>query len=641
MEYTELLKPIRVGHMTWRNRMVMPAMETRLSNPDGSSTPEMVHYYGERAKGGVAAVIVENTYVDDKASRSSLSSSGLCNDHLISSHFYVAEAIKQGGAVAIMQLSHGGRQANGGATGLQAVAPSVIPCKFVQRMPKALTIEEIVEIEDNFAATALRAKMAGFDGVEIHGAHGYLVNEFVSPYTNHREDAYGGSEENRARFPLNIITKVREAVGPNFIIGYRMSATEGVEGGLTPQMMAEFARRIEDKVDYIHVASGIYETMEQYIITPNYEPHAVNVPFAKLIKQAVTKCPVIVVNSLNPDSGEKALEEGAADIIAFGRSLIADPYLPRKLAEGRREDVRPCCRGHEGCVSSSFVGCPLRCEVNPQAGREKDWKLKKTADPKRVVVVGGGVAGMEAARLADALGHRVTLLEKTDVLGGHFIEATQSDFKTDHAAVLKWLCTQIAKSGVDVRMKTEATPEMVKALNPDAVFVATGSKYIRIPVEGIEKALMPDDVLMKRVEVGQKVAVIGGGLVGTETALELSQQGKEITIIEMLPEIAMQDEALCRISLMKHLAAAGVTCLTNSRVTRLADGKIYFLTKEGEKTLEVDSVVAATGLRADTAVSEPFDGVCSTVVRLGDAVKGGKIFDCFHNAWLAVRNLDD
>lgn len=637
--YQELLKPIRVGKMTWRNRMVMPAMETRLSNPDGSSSKEMAEYYGERAKGGVAAVIVENTFVDAKESRSSLVSSGICSDHLIASHFLVSEAIKQGGAAAILQISHGGRQANGGATGMTCVAPSEIACKFVQRQPRALSIEEIIEIEDCFAAAALRAKMAGFDGVEIHGAHGYLINEFVSPYTNHRTDEYGGSKENRARFPLNIITKARALVGDNFIIGYRLSANEGVEGGLTPEMMAEFSQLIEDKVDYINVAAGIYETMEQYIIPPNYEPHAMVVPFAKVIKQAVTKCPVIVVNSLNPESGEKALEEGCADMIAFGRSLIADPYLPTKLAEGRREDIRPCCRGHEGCVSLFFSGCPIRCEVNPQVGREKEWAPKKVAEPKNLVVIGGGMAGMEAARFADSIGHKVTLFEKTDMLGGHFIEATRSEFKEDHRNVYNWELTQIKKSGVDVRMNTEADPEIIKSLNPDLVLIATGSEYFKLPVPGMDKALIPDQVLLNQVSVGEKIVVIGGGLVGSETALELGMQGKDVTILEMLPQIAMQDEPLSQISLMKHLAAAGVTCLTNSKVVEIKDNEVVYENAEGTHAIEADTVIAATGLRANAAAAAPYENLGCRTIKIGDAVKGGKIFDCFHNAWLAVRSM--
>lgn len=313
--YDVLFQPLKVGRHTLRNRIFMPACETRLSNPDGSSTREMADYYGERAKGGAALIIIENTFVDNKESRSSLVSSGISTDHLIASHYYVSEAIHDGGALAIMQISHGGRQANGGATGLQPVAPSAQACKFVQREPRALDHDEIIEIEDCFAAAALRAQMAGFDGVEIHGAHGYLINEFLSPYTNHRTDEYGGSEENRWRFARNIIRKCREKTNPDFIIGIRISGNEGVEGGLTPESQARFAVAVQNEIDYINVASGIYETMEQYIIPPNYEPHGINLPFAKVIKQAVSKIPVFTVNSLTVELAAQALEDGVADAL--------------------------------------------------------------------------------------------------------------------------------------------------------------------------------------------------------------------------------------------------------------------------------------------------------------------------------------
>lgn len=640
MAYEKLLEPVKIGNRILRNRIVMPACETRLSNPDGSSSREMADYYGERAKGGAAAIIVENTFVDNKESRSSLVSSGMYNDHMIASHFYVAEAIKAGGALAILQISHGGRQANAGATGLQPVAPSPIACKFVQRLPRELSKEEIIEIEDCFAAAAVRARMAGFDGVEIHGAHGYLICSFLSPYTNHRTDEYGGSTENRARFPKEIIQKVRQAVGDDFIVGYRISAYEGVDGGLTPEMTAAFAASIQDQVDYISVAAGIYETMEQYIIPPNYEPHAMVVPFAKVIKNQVTKVPVIVVNSLDPDSAEKALEDGCADIAAFGRPLIADPYLPKKLMEGKRDDIRPCCRGHEGCVSLFFSGCPIRCEVNPACGREREYALKKTDSPKHIVIIGGGVAGMEAARYGAEVGHQITLIEESDRLGGHFIEAAAPSFKQDHKKVLEWLIHQVQKSGTEILMNTKATPELVKNLAPDVVIVATGSEYASIPVPGIETAISPKQAILRSVEIGNQVVVIGGGLVGAETALDLGNEGKQVTLIEMLPGIVMQDEPLSQISLTKHLKSAGVDCLTSCKVIKIKDGTVIYETRDGEqKSVKADTVVAAAGLKPDEKAAEPFEDCAEKVYKIGDARQAKKIFECFHQAWQVIREL--
>lgn len=433
---------------------------------------------------------------------------------------------------------------------------------------------------------------------------------------------------------------MRQAVGDDFIVGYRISAYEGVEGGLTPEMTADFAASIQDQVDYVNVAAGIYETMEEYIIPPNYEPHAMVVPFAKVIKEKVTRIPVIVVNSLDPDTAEQALEENCADIIALGRPLIADPYLPQKLAEGRREDVRPCCRGHEGCVSLFFFGCPIRCEVNPACGREKEYALKKTETPKHVVIIGGGVAGMEAARYGAEVGHRITLIEKTGSLGGHFIEATRPVFKENHKKVLEWLKGQVYKSGAKIMMDTEATPDLIQELEPDAVIIATGSKYISLPIPGIEKALSPDTAIERNAEIGDHVVVIGGGLVGAEAALDLGMEGKAVTILEMLPEIVMQDEPLSKISLLKHLDAAGVKCMTSCRAVSIEEGRVIYENAQGERGwIAADTVISATGLKADESLSAPFERCVPKVFKIGDARQAKKIFECFHQAWQAIREI--
>jgi len=623
--------------------MIMAPMETRLSTPDGDTTEDMCAYYAERAKGGVAAIVVENTFVDNIAARSSLVSSGLYSDHLIAGKFKLAEAIKDNGAVAILQLSHGGIQANAAAVpGVQCVGPSPVVSKFVGRMPRELSIEEIVAIEDAFAEAARRAKQAGFDGVEIHGAHGYLICSFLSPYTNKRTDIYGGSLENRARFPMNIIRKVREKVGPDFIVGYRISGEEKVEGGLTIEETCRFGQMIEDQVDYIHVSVGNYETMATWMISPLYRPQAPIVDLASAMKKAVTKTKVIAVNALNAELAEKVLENGDADLVAFGRALIADPELPNKIKEGRLEDIRPCMRGHEGCISLFFAGCPMRCEVNPQAGRERTYQITKVCQKKNVVVIGGGMAGMEAARVADLYGHNVTLIEKTDKLGGHFIEGTKPEFKVEAKGVLEWERTQLAKSKVSVMLNTEATPELVKELKPDALIIAVGSDYIVPAIPGIEHTITAETALMETEKVADKVVVIGGGLVGAETALYLGQKGKDVTILEQLDQIVPEDEPLSQIALGVELENAKVTVKTGAKVVEIKkDGAIYE-DKDGNKhEVKADTVGAALGLKARQSLAARFNGICSesfTFV-IGDAVKARKIYDCMHDAWKAVRKI--
>lgn len=641
MSTCKLMEPIQVGSYTFKNRVVMAPMETRLNTPIGDTTQQMCDYYAERAKGGTAAIIVENTFVDSKASRSSVSSSGLNTDHLIAGKFYLAQAIKENGAVAILQLSHGGIQASAAAVpGMECVGPSAKPSGFVGRMPRALEVEEIQEIEDAFAAAAYRAKCAGFDGVEIHGAHGYLICSFLSPYTNLRTDEYGGTREKRMTFLKNILRKVREKVGSEFLVGLRISGHEYVDGGLTTEDTCAISLAVEDEVDYIHVSVGNYETMATWMITPMYRPEGAIVDLAAAIKKVVTKAKVITVNAMNPELAEKALQNDDCDLVAFGRPLIADAYLANKVKEGRLEDVRPCMRGHEGCITSFFAGQPIRCEVNAQAGREREFRPYKVAEPKHIVVVGGGMAGMEAARVADLHGHKVTLLEATGELGGHFIEATEAHFKSAARGVLNWAKTQLSKSNVDVRLNTAATKENVEALNPDALIIAVGSEYVVPKILGIEKTLTAKEVIMDLNKAEGKVAIIGGGLVGTETALMLGQAGKDVTIVEMRNGIALEDEPLSQIALNTELNAAGVKTMINAKVKEIKDGALV-VEQDGEvKEIACDTAVAALGLAARKDVVEglKLEGVETHVI--GDAVRGRKLANCTSDAWLAVKRIN-
>ncbi len=634
MKEWKLLEPIKVGNKVLRNRIVMPPMETRLSNFDGSSTEKLAEHYGRRAQGGASMIIVESTFIDNKSSRGSLVSSGLSSDHHIAGKYLVSQAIKEQGAIAIIQICHAGRQARVSATGLQPVAPSDVPYGGVE--PHVLTIPEIIEIEDFFADAAERAKISGFDGVEIHGAHGYLITEFLSPYTNKRSDEYGGTPEKRGTFPRNIINKVRAKVGKDFILGFRISGAEFVDGGLTIEDTTAFVKTIENDIDYINVSAGIYETMATHLITPMYIPQAPIADLAAKMKEAVN-IPVIAVGALNTEIGEKLLQENKADIIAFGRSLLVDPDLPTKIKENRIEDIKPCMRGHEGCVSLFFAGCPIRCELNPQVGRDKEYEVKKAENPRNVVVIGGGMAGMEAARLADEMGHKVTLFEKSSELGGHFIEATEPDFKKEGRGVVSWAKTQLKKSNVDVKMNQVATSDTIKAIKPDVVIVATGSDYIRLPIDGIHKALSPDVVLFDSDKAKDTVAIIGGGLIGSETALHLATKNKKVAIFEMRGDIVLEDEPLSQAAIKMKLSENNVDVHTNAKVLKILEDGILFESNGEESKFDAKTVVFATGLGSRPTVE--FDNIAPQVFKIGDAVAGRKIFNALHDAWFAVRNI--
>ena len=633
----KILEPIKVGNKTLRNRIVMPPMEARLNTIQGDVTNEMVDYYQERAKGGAAMIIVENTFVDDAESRSSLISSGLYSDHLIRGKNLLAEAIKREGAVAILQLSHGGRQSNAASNPLTPVAPSAVMCEVTGRMPIELTVEKIHEIQDSFAEAARRAKQAGFDGVEAHGAHGYLISSFFSPYTNRRQDEYGGSVENRGRFAKETLKKIREKVGDDFIVGIRMNGSEFYPDGkgLTEKDTPLLAKIFEPFVDYIHVSGTTYETGALWNCAAMYVPDGPMVFLANLIKQAVD-VPVITVGSLDEVSAEQALQDGKADLTSMGRALIVDPELPKKLREGRPEDIRPCCRGNEGCMSRFYLGQAIRCELNPACGRERTYKLKADVK-KRIVIIGGGVAGMEAARTAAISGHDVTLYEKSDRLGGHLIEGSVPNFKRKTGQYVTWLKRQLEKSEVVIHLNSEVTPSDIAGIDADAIIVAVGSGYSMPPIEGISSAILAQDALLDGV-TGETVCVIGGGLIGSETALMLAESGKKVTIVEMQDDIVKEVENNARIGITTRLEKANVTICLNSKVTRInADGLVC----EDGSTITCDAVINASGLSAKKDLAESLaTGTNVSTYIIGDCVEARKIYDAVHGAWQVVMEIN-
>lgn len=629
--------PIKIGHKLLKNRIVMAPMECRMNDMNGDSRDDMVEYYKARAKGGTGMIIVENTFVDNKSSRSSVASSGLYCDHLIPQKAKIAEAIKDFGCVAVIQLSHGGREQSP-ATGLTPVAPSPIPCKTLMRMPRELTKEEILEIEDAFAAAALRAKKAGFDGVEIHGAHGYLINEFLSPYTNHRTDEYGGSRENRLRFVKEIIEKVRAITGKRFIVGLRLSVDEFLgEAGIQTEDSCWNAKMLESMIDYVHCSSGIYETRPFAINCSVYQPMGKLLPKAAAMKASVS-IPVIAVNALDYRLGEQALQEGMADCIAYGRQLVCDPELGNKIAQGRPEDIRPCCRCNEGCQSGFQTTSYMHCEFNPQVGREIKYAIRKTSTPKRIVIIGGGVAGMEAARIADLLGNEVILLEKSDILGGRANEAIIPPFKFKTAEMLQWLIRQVKAGGTKIVLNADTSPEAIRALNPDHLIIAVGSHYFLPTMPGIRYAIPADQALMHQETIGQTAIVIGGGLVGTETALTLVENKHcKVQIVEMSSDLAPGMEPNTRIALKHRLREDNVAVYFNLRVTEILPDGILCEDQHGEKReLHADSVIAAMGLKANEIEAGNYTGMGIPAICIGDCVEARKFYDCFYEAWHAA-----
>ncbi|MEW6442244.1 MAG: NAD(P)/FAD-dependent oxidoreductase [bacterium] len=640
----KLMEPMRVGGLELRNRVVMPAMENIYNNADGSVSQQLIDYYAERARGGVGLIVIQNTHVDTRSSRSACGMLSIATGHMIAGLSRLAEAIHEGGARAVIQLGHGGRQCNPDALppGMPQVAPSPVPCFVWGVVPKELTLEEIREVQAAFGAAAERAQKAGLDGVEIHGAHGYLIGQFLSPLSNKREDDYGGALENRARFALEVIDQVRGRVGPNFTVGFRMSGDECLPGGLTPDESVHFARIFArtGKIDYISVSAGTYESIVS-IYPVMYSDRGPLLHLAARVKGAVGGLPVIAVGALDAATGEQALQDGKADLIAVGRGLLADPELPAKVAEGRPEDIRPCIRCNEGCFTEIASGRPVRCTVNPACGREGAYRRRPAERKKKVLVVGGGIAGMEAARLAACRGHRVTLLEKESQLGGHLAEASASPFKQPIRELLDWSIGQLEKSGVRVRLNTRATPARVEKAKPDVLILALGSEWNR-PFGGGSPAMSGREILRGSVEPGEKVLVIGGGSVGCETALHLAEVlRRKVTVIEMLPQILSGMEILHMMVLSERLAKAGVEMRTGWKVVEVAGGGVICEDAGGQTCrIEADSVVACTGFGSRATEAAAFERAAPDVHAVGDCAGARNISGAFRDAHRTVLGID-
>lgn len=529
-KFEKVLEPIRIGSMELRNRFVMPPMVTNYAAEDGSVTERLKWYHQTRAKGGVGLIIVEASYVDHAAKGFS-HELGIHKDELIPGLRSLTNAVHRYGAQIAIQLYHAGRQTTSDVSGTSVVAPSAIPCPVKQEMPKELTVAEIKQIVGDFRQAARRAKEAGFDAVEIHGAHGYLLDQFLSPYSNKRTDEYGGTFAHRMRFPLEVIQNVREEVGEDFPIIFRMSADEYVSGGLTIEDTKMWARILaETGINALHVSGGVYESA-QMIIPPAAIEQGVYAENAAAIKQAVNGAiPVIAVGRIKkPEMAEQIIRDGKADLIAMGRALLGDPGLPKKVAEGRISEIRNCVGCNQGCIDRLFRDEDIACMINPITGHEEEFNLAAPVNRKRVLIIGGGPAGLEAAWVAALRGHKTILFEKEKQLGGQLMMAAKSSHKEELNDLRRHLIHQVRMSDAEIVMGAEADLSTVRRINPDVVILAAGSEEIVPHIPGIfrENVVTGQDVLRGTADVGDNVVVIGGGMVGCETAEYLADREKE------------------------------------------------------------------------------------------------------------------
>ncbi|MDD3167837.1 MAG: FAD-dependent oxidoreductase [Eubacteriales bacterium] len=668
MKYEKILEPGRIGSMELRNRMIMPGMGTNLAAADGTVSDVIVNYYARRANGGVGMIITE-VCCPDPLGRVIPGEIEATYDYFMPGLSRIPHAIHSGGAKACLQLAHGGCFASEHVTGEPPLTPSGVGTMLLpDENPRTMTVEQIHELVDKYAQAARRARDCGFDAVEIHGAHGYMPLQFLSPYTNRREDAYGGSLENRARFPLEIIKKIREYVGTDLNIIYRLSGEEYVPDGLTIEDACQFAKMAQEAgVDAINVSAGTWDSrMEKYFsvmlegksaegmglshgvgistwVPPNYTPRGTMIHLAAAVKKAVS-IPVIAVCGISPEMGEEILEGNNADFIAIGRQTIADPDYPNKIKEGKANEIRRCLRCNE-CLGDVMRNCGISCAINPEAGKEYEGytTVKPAQTIKNIAIIGAGPAGMQAALTATERGHKVTLFEKNSELGGALYYVSIPDFKEDYKDYTKQMIEAVKRCGAVIKTGTEATPEIIRQGGFDTVIVASGAAtYIpAIPGAQDAKILDPLKVLDSKESTGDTVIVCGAGLVGCEVAMFLAEQGKEVTMVDMLSSAAPDMTVFSKWVLEGKLAELGVKVKGNHKITEMTGESVSCDFEGNHAVFKADSVVCALGLKSCRSILEELRAGCKGVeiIPVGDVNKPRKIMQATHEGFHAARRV--
>lgn len=639
MENLKMFMPISIGNMEVKNRFVVPAMGTNLAEHNGEAGEALISYYTERAKGGFGLIIVECSAISYEG-RSLENECGMWEDSLIPSYQKLTESVHKEGVKIAVQLRHCGRETEPKYTGgREIVAPSRVPCPACQTMPREMTTEEVYEMVSAFGEAAFRAKKAGFDAVELHASHGYLIAQFLSGHANKRTDEFGGSLHNRMRFLKLILQDIRKKAGEDYPVIIRISGSEMITGGREVQETKAVCQMCEKEgAAAIHVSISTYGSLAYCIgstyLAPGYETEA-----AAQVKKAVG-IPVITVGRYtDAEIAETAICDGSADMVAFGRQSIAEPHFPNKVLAGKQDEIIPCISCGQGCIMHIFDDTPISCVVNPFNSTEEKYTANKTETPKYVVVAGGGPGGLQAAWILAARGHKVDLIEKESYLGGAFLPASYTPSKSPIAKMIGYYIRQCKKYGVNILLNTELTTEKVKELNPDALVVATGSKNLTPPIKGLDQAavLNPCDVLLGKAVTGHKVLVAGGGLIGAETADFLAEQGRDVTVIEMKPEIAADLDPYGKPMLLKELKNHDVTLLANAAIQEfLPDGVTYKDLTRKDAEIEIldgfDSVVLALGTRNHNPFEESMKDFVKEVYVIGDAKKAGKVYAATHES---------
>ncbi len=620
--FPNMFSPINIGTVTVPNRFVVPPMGNNFANTDGSMSERSAAYYEARAKGGFGLITIESTVVYKEA-KGGPRKPCLFSDEVVPSFKRVADACHAYGAKVSIQLQHAGPEGNSKLTGYPLKAASAIAPSAGREIPEAMPTEEVYRLIECYGDAARRAQLAGIDMVEVHCAHGYLVSTFISARTNKRTDEFGGCFENRMRLPRLIIENIRKKTGGNMPILCRINARDEGDGGVDVHDAAAIAAYLEQVcgVDAIHVTRSIH-IHDEFMWAPNITHGGFNAELGAEIKRAVSVPVILVGRFTEPLYAELLVKQGRADLIAFGRQSIADPELPNKARNGQLEKLTPCIACLLGCVPNMLQGRPITCAMNPCVGREAE--LKPAEVRKNVVVIGGGPGGMYAARLCALRGHSVTLLEKDAELGGHFLVASYPPGKGEISGAIRSFIVNCREAGVDIRTGTEATPELVASLKPDAIIIATGSVPLRLPIPGLDSCgcSTAEDVLTGKADTGKRVLVVGGGMVGCECVEFLTEREHIVDMVEMKPVIGEDIVPEARKYIMANLEKHKVTQRVNARVKQFyADGVDFTDTVTGEDAAMrgYDSVVLAMGYRSNNTLEEQLKDLAPQVIVIGEA----------------------